>query len=108
MERPSSDQAGTLEEITEAASVAAARGEWNLVAAHYQRRETVLAQSALQPEALARVQALDREVAERARLAQAGVMSLLEHALVIRQRLQGLRQWNGGASAGSGTIEKHV
>lgn len=108
MERPSSEPSGTLEELTAAARAAAVKGEWNVVAACYQRRETMLEQPVLPPEALARVQALDRDVAERARLAQAGVKVLLQNATVIRQRLQGLRQWNGGVSSGSGTIEKQV
>lgn len=108
MALPSTEPIETLEGLTEAASAAAAKGEWNAVAAYYQRREMVLAQTTLSSDTLARVQALDQEVGERARLAQAGVASLLQNATVIRQRLQGLRQWNGGASEDSGTIEKHV
>lgn len=98
----------TLEELTEAASVAAAKGQWNVVEAYYRQREALLVQAALRPDALARVQALDREVADRARLAQAGVESLLKNATMIRQRLRGLRQWNGGEASDSGTIERHI
>lgn len=108
MKHTSFDPLDTLEELTEAASVAAAKGEWNTVADCYRRRETILGQSVLSPEVLARVQTLDYEVAERARLAQAGVAALLQNATVIRQRLQGLRQWNGGVFSDSGTIERHI
>lgn len=103
-----SQQAVTLEELTEAASVAAAKGEWNLVEAYYRQRETVLAQPALRPEVLTKVLALDRAVAERARLAQAGLESLMQNAALIRQRLKGLRQWNGAPSSDSGTMTRHI
>ena len=98
----------TLETLTEAASVAAAKGEWSVVEAYYQQRETLLGQAFDSPDALARVQALDQEVGERVRLAQAGIASLLNNAMLIRQRLKGLRQWNGGGSSDSGTIERHI
>lgn len=98
----------TLKELTEAASVAAAKGEWNRVEAYYRQRETVLEQASEHLETLARIQTLDRDVAERARLAQAGIVSVLGNAMLIRQRLKGLRQWNGGGSSDSGTIERHI
>jgi len=108
MPDPSCEPLRSLEALTEAASAAAAKGEWNIVEAYYRRREAVLAHTALQPDALARVQALDQEVTDRARLAQAGVASLLQNATIIRQRLKGLRQWNGGGASDSGTIERHI
>lgn len=108
MTRISFHAVGTIEALSEAASGAAARGEWNLVADYYRQRETLLGQSPLQADVLARIQALDQDVSDRARLAQAGVESLLLNATLIRQRLKGLRQWTGGESSDSGTIERHL
>ncbi|MEQ1792869.1 MAG: hypothetical protein ABL970_01655 [Nitrospira sp.] len=106
---PSSDTGSpTLESVTEAAGLAAANGEWDRVAQYYLQRESLLAHARLSPEALARVMAVDRCVAEQATVAQAGLASLLEEAARTRQRIQGLRQWNGATSLDSGTIERHL
>ncbi|MCS6897509.1 MAG: hypothetical protein NZM29_06000, partial [Nitrospira sp.] len=63
----------TLERLTEAAYVAALKGEWNVVEACYRQRETVLKESEVTDAVLARVQAMDQEIAERAKVAQAAV-----------------------------------
>lgn len=98
----------TIESVTEAAGMAAARGEWNRVVEYYHQRESLLPLSALSPEALARVQNLDRSIQERIKVAQAGIAALLDEAARTRQRLHELRQWNGGISSDSGTIERHI
>lgn len=98
----------TIANITEAAAIAAARGEWNRVEAYYQRRELLLSQEVLSPEALAQVLAMDRRIEEQVRVAQGGLASLLEEAAKTRQRIQGLRRWSGAMSSDSGTIERHV
>lgn len=98
----------TIESVTEAAGMAAARGEWNRVVEYYHQRESLLPLAALSPEALVRVQNLDRSVQERITVAQAGIAALLDEAARTRQRIQELRQWNGGLSSDSGTIERHI
>lgn len=88
--------------------MAATRGEWNRVDEYYQRREDLLSQEALSPEHLAYVLAMDRTIAEQITVAQAGVAALLDDSAKIRQRLQGLRRWNGALSSDSGTIERII
>ena len=97
-----------IEGMTEAAGIAAARGEWNLVDRLYRQREALLPQTALSPAALARVLTVDRLVEEQIKVAQAGLVSLLDEAARMRQGIQGLRRWNGALSSDSGTIERHV
>lgn len=98
----------TIVAVTEAAAMAATRGEWNRVDEYYQRREDLLSQEALSPEHLAYVLTMDRAIAEQITVAQAGVAALLDDSAKIRQRLQGLRRWNGAMSSDSGTIERHI
>jgi hypothetical protein len=98
----------TIESVTEAAGIAAARGEWNRVIEYYQQRESLLSLAVLEPESLARVQNLDRHIQEQVKVAQAGIVALLAEAGRTRQRILGLRQWNGGRSSDSGTIERHI
>jgi hypothetical protein len=98
----------TIVSVTEAAGIAAARGEWNRVAEFYQQRESLLPQAVLAPDTLAQVQKLDRHIQEQIKVAQAGIIALLDEAARTRQRIQGLRQWNGGISSDSGTIERHI
>jgi hypothetical protein len=106
---PASDHAkDTVEHLTEAAGVAAADGNWDRVADCYQRREVILSQARLSPEALTRVMTLDCRIEEQIKIAQAGLRSLLDEAATTRQRIQGLRRWNGALSSDSGTIERHV
>ena len=59
---------------------------------------------AISPEALARVRTIDRQIEMQARVAQAGLASLMGDAARIRQRLKGLRQGQGALSSDSGTI----
>jgi hypothetical protein len=108
MERGFNKDLHTIMAVTEAAGIAAARGEWNRVDHYYQLRENLLSQEALSPEHLARVLTADRAIAEQIKVAQAGVASLLDEAAKTRQRLQGLRRWNGALSSDSGTIERHI
>lgn len=108
MERVSDKDLYTIMAVTEAAGTAAARGEWNRVDHYFQIREDLLHQEALSPEHLAYVLTVDRTIAEQITVAQAGLASLLDEAAKTRQRLQGLRRWNGALSSNSGTIEKHI
>ncbi len=106
---PSSDKdLHTIVAVTEAAGMAAARGEWNRVDQYYQLREDLLAQESLSPEHTAYVLSIDRTIAEHITIAQAGVNALLDDSAKTRQRLQGLRRWNGAMSSDSGTIERHI
>ena len=106
---PSSDKTlHTILAVTQAAGMAATRGEWNRVDHYYQLREDLLSQEALSPEQRAYVLSVDRTIAEQITVAQAGLTSLLDEAAKTRQRLQGLRRWNGAMSSDSGTIERHV
>lgn len=108
MSQTSDTERLSIESVTEAAGAAAARGEWNRVVEYYQQRESLLPLAVLAPEALTRVQHLDRHIQEQIKVAQAGILALLDEAARIRQRIQGLRQWNGGLSSDSGTIERHI
>ena len=98
----------SIHSVTEAAAAAAGRGEWDQVDECYRQRASLLSHSTLAPDALARVLTLDRMVEEQIRVAQAGLMALLEEAAKTRQRIQGLRRWNGAISSDSGTIERHI
>lgn len=98
----------TIEAVTEAARMAAARGEWNRVDECYQQREALLAQEAVSPDILERIAAIDRMIVEQIIVAQAGLTSLIDEAARTRQRIQGLRRWNGGLPLDSGTIERHI
>jgi len=101
---PDATQIETIETLTQAASLAAAQGEWDRVVHCYTSREALLAGMSLSPEALTRVQTLDRQIEIQARVAQAGLASLMGDAARIRQRLKGLRQGQGALSSDSGTI----
>jgi hypothetical protein len=101
-------EAETIESLTEAAHIAASRGEWNLVIACYERRGGLLTESVLSTAAVSRVLALDMEVAERARLAQSGVASLLRDVGVLRRRLRDLSQLAGTHPTDSGSMARHV
>jgi hypothetical protein len=108
MESVSDKDLHTIRAVTEAAGMAAARGEWNLVDQYYQLREDLLSREVLSPGNLAYVLTVDRTIAEQITVAQAGLTSLLDEAAKTRQRLQGLRRWNGASSSDSGTIERHL
>ncbi len=108
MEPRSDTDLHTIVAVTEAAALAATRGEWNRVDHYYQVREALLAHEPLSPEHLAYVLTMDRTIAEQITVAQAGVAALLDDSAKIRQRLQGLRRWNGAMSSDSGTIERHI
>lgn len=97
-------QTETIESLTQAAGQAAAQGEWDRVVQCYTTREALLAGGAISPEALARVRTIDRQIEMQARVAQAGLASLMGDAARIRQRLKGLRQGQGALSSDSGTI----
>ena len=98
----------TIEALTEAAGIAAAKGEWDRVDQLYGQREPLFSKTALSPDVLARVAQVDRTVADQIKLAQAGLASLLDEAARTRQRIQGLRRWIGATSLDSGTIERHI
>lgn len=108
MKPASNDKHPTIESVTEAAGMAAARGEWDRVDQYYQQREPLLSQATLSPEALSRVLTMDRTIEGQVKVAQAGLASLLDEAARTRQRIQGLRRWNGAMSSDSGTIERHI
>jgi len=88
--------------------MAAAQGEWSRVEEYYRERETILARHDLSPEVVARVCVLDQEIMERIRIAQAGLASLFNHTVHVRQRLKDLRQWNGARTSDSGTIARNM
>lgn len=108
MEPRSDKNPRTILAVTQAAAMAATRGEWNRVDHYYQLREELLSQDDLSPEQQAYVLSVDRTIAEQITVAQAGLTSLLDEAAKTRQRLQGLRRWNGALSSDSGTIERHA
>ncbi len=108
MEPGSDKDLHTVKAVTEAAGMAATRGEWNRVDHYLQLRELLLSQEALSPEHRTYVLTADRTIAEQIKVAQAGLASLLDEAAKTRQRLQGLRRWNGALSSDSGTIERHI
>ncbi|MCP9473010.1 MAG: hypothetical protein NNA30_09795 [Nitrospira sp.] len=96
----------TLERLTEAAHTAALKGEWNVVEACYREREAVLQEAEMPDAVRERLLALDREVAERARTAKAGVSALLQDVGSRRKRLEHLRQRMGGSSESSTLIDR--
>ena len=108
MERSSDKDLQTIKAVTEAAGIAAARGEWNRVEHYLQLRENLFSHEALSLEHKAYVLTVDRTIAEQITVAQAGLAALLEEAAKTRHRLQGLRRWNGAMSSDSGTIERHI
>jgi multidrug resistance efflux pump len=108
MKPASNDKRPTIESVTEAAGIAASRGEWDRVDQYYQQREPLLSQATLSPEALSRVLTMDRTIEGQVKVAQAGLASLLDEAARTRQRIQGLRRWNGAMASDSGTIERHI
>lgn len=108
MKPASYDDRPTIESVTEAAGLAAARGEWNRVDQYYQQRESLLSKATLSPESLARVLTIDRAIEKQVKVAQAGLASLLDEAVKTRQRIHGLRRWNGALPSDSGTIERHI
>ncbi|MEQ1627026.1 MAG: hypothetical protein ABL965_06515 [Nitrospira sp.] len=108
MEPGSDKDLHTIKAVTEAAGLAATRGEWNRVEHYLQLRERLLSQEALSPEHRTYVLTVDRTIAQQITVAQAGLASLLDEAAKTRQRLQGLRRWNGAFSTDSGTIERHI
>ena len=108
MEPLSDKDLQTIMAVTEAARMAAARGEWNRVYHCVQLREDLIPQETLSPKERAYVLTVDRTIAEQITVAQAGLAALLDDAAKTRQRLQGLRQWNGAMSSDSGTIERHI
>lgn len=108
MERVSDKDLHTIIAVTEAAGMAAAQGEWNRVDHYLRLRENLLSQEALSLEHRTYMVRVDRTIAERIKVAQAGLASLLDEAAKTRQRLQGLRRWNGAFSSDSGTIERHI
>lgn len=108
MKPASNSESPTIESVTEAAELAASRGEWNRVVQYYQQRESLLSKAAISPEAVARVLTLDRTIEGHVKIAQAGLTALLDEAARTRQRIQGLRRWSGAMSSDSGTIERHI
>ena len=108
MEHVSDQDPQTVIGVTEAAGIAAARGEWNRVDHYLHVRENLLSHETLSSEHRAYVLTVDRTIAEQITVARAGVASLLNEAAKTRQRLQGLRRWNGAMSTDSGTIERHI
>ncbi len=87
--------------LTERAREAAREGRWDTVADCYKERERLLAHGAVPAEEAAHLRHIDRQVEERARLAQAALASLMRDAAKIRQRLQGLRQGQAAPSTGA-------
>jgi len=108
MEPASDKDLHTIMAVTEAAGTAAGRGEWNRVDHYYDLREDLLSRETLSPEHRTYVLTVDHMIAEQIKVAQAGLASLLDEAAKTRQRLQGLRRWNGALDSDSGTIERHI
>jgi enoyl-CoA hydratase/carnithine racemase len=90
--------------LTELAREAAKEGRWDTVADCYRERELLLANGAVPAEEAAHLRYIDRQVEERARLAQAALASLMRDTAKIRQRLQGLRQGQAAPSTGSAVL----
>lgn len=80
---------GTVDvgQLTEQALSAAARGEWDLVAARYAARATYLVEAPLTLQLARKLLDWDATVAERAALAQAAIGRALAEARVTH------RQW---------------
>lgn len=104
----SHDDCQTIDRLIAAAATAATKGEWGQVDQLYHQREAFLSHASVPPELASRLLAVDCEITERIKVAQAGLTSLMDDAARLRQRIQGLRRWNGARSSDSGTIERHV
>lgn len=93
-----------LERLTVSASDAAEQGRWDLVEECYRLREAVMHGVPIAQQDAERMLASDRQVQERALVAQAAVTALLRESQAVRLRLSRLRQ-----SAGAiGTINVEV
>jgi len=86
------------------AKEAAEQGRWDLVGECYREREIAIAGASLVPQETERLLAIDRQIEERALVAQKALASLMHQSSAIRRRLKGLRQGIGALSADSGTI----
>jgi hypothetical protein len=93
-----------LARLTEAAKMAAEQGQWDLVDACYRERGALLETSRLPPQEANRLLAIDRQIQERAMVAQAALAASLREPAFIRRRLKGLRQGIGAASSDSWMI----
>jgi len=92
------------ERLTSAAERAAEEGRWDIVDQCYREREQQCRSLSLSPSDAERLQARDRRIEERIRLAQTALASLQHDAAAIRRRLKGLRQGQGAGSSESGMI----
>ncbi|MBH0181826.1 MAG: hypothetical protein HP490_09170 [Nitrospira sp.] len=93
-----------LERLTVSARDAAAQGRWDLVEECYRLREAVMQGVSIAPQDAERMLASDRQVQERALVAQAAVAALLRESQTVRLRLSRLRQRAGA----TGTINVAV
>jgi len=93
-----------LERLTSIANEAAEHGRWDLVGECYREREIALADASLVPQETDRLLAIDRQIQERALVAQKALASLIRESSAIRRRLKGLRQGSGALFADSGKI----
>lgn len=91
-------------QLTESAREAAEQGRWDLVRDCYHEREQALGDGPVPPAEAEQLVRIDRQIQDRARLAQAALASQLRDAAAIRQRLKGLRQGQGAPSSESGMI----
>ncbi len=84
-----------LEVWTERAGQAASLGQWDQVGEYYRLRGEHLQDGPIAPALAEQLLTLDQFVKERAVVARAALESMLAEVATIRQRLQGLRLWDG-------------
>lgn len=93
-----------IEELTERALTAAREGRWDIVDQCYREREFQFGADPLSMEERRRLLALDRQIQEQASVAHKVLASVLQDAVLYRQRLKKLRRKLGASAADTGTI----
>lgn len=112
MPTPSGDPAERgavdVEQLTEQALSAAARGEWDLVAARYAARAKQLAEAPLTPELARTLLDWDAAVAERAALAQTAIGRALADARVAHRQWRALSHHVGDGPPVGGRVNRRT
>jgi hypothetical protein len=93
-----------IQELTHRAFTAALAGRWDLVDQCYRERESQFGGAPLSMEEQQRLLALDRQVQEQATVVHKVLASILQDAVMHRQRLMALRRRLGATIVESGTI----
>ncbi len=105
---PTERGAVDVEQLTEQALSAAARGEWDLVAACYAARGRQLPGASLTPQLARQLLDGDAAVAERAALAQAAIGRALAEARVTHRQWRALSHQVGDGPPVGGRINRRT